>query len=198
MLIRTIIAFLLVAASNGSASEPRPTKLPIGVNAPELDVRLLSGAPAPSLKRLRGHVVVVDFWASWCAPCVAAIPHLDEVKKALAKEPIDFYSVTYEPPGKVRAFLDKHPMTTSVATDNDLTTFTKYIAWGIPMAYVIDPHGNIAAVIYPERLTAAALREVLAGRKPDVQQEEGWKDPDGAARYFREQLEADRKTYGRD
>lgn len=181
------------------AGEPTPRqKLPVGTARPKLDFRLLDGSKWPGWDAMRGRVVVVDFWASWCSPCVAAIPHLDALKKELAGQPVTFYAITYEPRNKARAFLEKHPMTTLVGLDNDLATFQSTIAWGIPMTIVFDREGRVAAVVNPLHLTAAQLREVLAGRIPEVKPHPGWNDPAGAAEYFRAQLEEDRKKYGKE
>lgn len=193
---RTLALLSFVVALHVAADPAKPLTLPIGAPAPALDVRFLDGSKAKPWRELRGRVVVLDFWASWCSPCVAAIPHLDALKRELANEPVDIISVTYEPKPKTEAFLAKHPMATNVALDHDLATFTAYLAWGIPMAYVIDKDGNVASVVYPAKLTAAVIRDVMAGRKPDVEQEQGWSDPEGAAKYFRQQLEADRKQFG--
>jgi thiol-disulfide isomerase/thioredoxin len=191
----TLLTFTLVLSGFASAAEPA-RKLPIGTSRPKLDFHLLDGSKNPSWRSLRGNVVVIDFWASWCAPCVAAIPHLDALKKELANEPVRFYSITYEPKAKAVAFLAKHPMTTNTGLDRDLATFQSFIAWGIPMAYVLDKRGNVAAVVYPDRLTAADVRAVLAGKTAVVEQHPGWNNPVGAAKYFREQLAEDRKRYG--
>jgi thiol-disulfide isomerase/thioredoxin len=187
-----MIAFTLAMSGAIRGAEPL-RKLPIGTNRPRFDFRLLDDSNAPSWRSLRGQVVVVDFWASWCAPCVAAIPHLDALKKELAEEPVRFCSITYEPKAKAVAFLAKHPMTTTVGLDHDLGTFQSFIAWGIPMAYVLDKHGNVAAVVYPAKLTAEDIRVVLAGKIPAIEQHQGWNDPAGALKYFREQLAEDRK-----
>jgi thiol-disulfide isomerase/thioredoxin len=192
-----MVAVVTFATFASAADEPA-RKLPIGSAAPKLDVRLLDGSAAPSWRGLRGKVVVLDFWASWCGPCVGAIPHLDALKKELAGAPVEFYSITYEPKAKATAFLAKHPMQTVVGLDNDLATFTSLIAWGIPMAYVIDGNGKIAAVVYPPKLTAAAIWAVLAGKVPEIEQHSGWNDPAGAAKYFREQLVKDRAAFGND
>jgi thiol-disulfide isomerase/thioredoxin len=185
-----IVAFTVLAADS-----PLPRKLPVGVAAPRLDFRLIDGSLAPSWRSLRGNVVIVDFWASWCAPCAAAIPHLDALQAELTGERVRFYAVTYEPRGKAKAFLAKHPMQSPVGIDDDLATFRAFIAWGIPMTYVIDRNGTVAAVVNPSRLAAANIRDVLAGKLPDVEQHPGWNDPAGAEKYFREQLTKDRQDF---
>lgn len=190
-----LVLAMFLAFSAPAADAPRT--LPLHSTAPKLDVQLLDSSRAPSWRSLRGKVVVIDFWATWCAPCVAVIPHLDALKRELANEPVRFFSVTYEPPGKAQAFLTKHPMTTTVGIDDDLKTFTSWIAWGIPMAYVVDRDGKIAAVVNPSRLTAEYLRAILSGKHVDIDQHPGWNDPAGAAKYFREQLLKDRAEYPR-
>jgi thiol-disulfide isomerase/thioredoxin len=188
---------ILLATVTAVAAEGPPKTLPKGAVAPPLRIEFLDGAPVPAWSSLRGKVVVVDFWATWCAPCVGAIPHVDALKKDLAGDPVEFYSVTYEPKGKALAFLAKHPMTTRVAVDDDLTTFTSFIAWGIPIAYVVDAQGRVAGAVSPSRLTASDVRAVIAGKPLPTDPHPGWNDPAGAAKYFREQLEEDRKAYGR-
>lgn len=191
----TLFLFLCCFASAAIAEDAVVRMLPVGTIAPKLNLKLLDGSNAPPWSAMRGKVIVVDFWASWCAPCVKAIPHLDDLKKELANEPVQFFSISYEPRAKVIAFLAKHPMSTTVAVDNDLATFESFIAWGIPMTYLVGPDGRIAAIVSPGQLTAANVRDVLAGKKPTVEQHPGWPDPAGAAKYFREQLIEDRKNF---
>ena len=198
MRIATGLTMSLVLAASVAGTEAQPRRLALGATRPQLDFRLLDGKPGPSWDELRGQVVVADFWATWCEPCVAAIPHLNGLRKQLANERVQFFAITYEPPAKVRAFLVKHPIDTVVGIDHDLSTFSSFIAWGIPMSVVLDRNGKVAAVIHPKDLTAEVIRTVLAGRLPDVPPHPGWDDPPGAAKYFREQLEQDRAKYGND
>src|SRR5215471_21366282 len=59
---------------------------------------------------LKGKVVVLEFWATWCGPCVAAIPHLNELADKFKEEPIQFIAVTSEDEKVVRRFLRNKPL----------------------------------------------------------------------------------------
>ena len=193
--IRLVV--VLGAASTMAATGPAK-RLPIGAVRPVLAFHMLDGSRAPSWDDLRGKVVVIDFWATWCAPCVAAIPHMNALRQELAADPVRIFSVTYEPKAKVREFLTAHPIATEVGIDDDLATFQSFIAWGIPISYVLDRDGHVAAAVSPRNLTVEVVRSVEAGKPPQVEMHTGWDDPAGAAKYFRAQLEEDRKKYGRE
>ncbi len=141
--------------------------------APELHLGSYFSAPpgAPnSLAALRGKVVVLEFWATWCAPCVAAIPHLNDLAAKLADQPVVFISITRDDDREVLArFLEKHPMKSWVAMDSEgRPTSRAYGVGYIPHTVVIDGSGNVAAITQPTALTEAALRDVLAGKPIDL------------------------------
>jgi hypothetical protein len=87
-------------------------------------------------------------------------------------------------------------METDIFIDNDLSTFKSFSSWGIPIMYVFDKEGRLVAGISPKNLTADIVRKILAGETPLLKEHPGWDDPAGAAKYFREQLEEDRKKFG--
>jgi thiol-disulfide isomerase/thioredoxin len=134
---------------------------------------------------LAGEVVILDFWATWCPPCIETFPHLNELVERFADEPVRFISISYETEESVLSFLDEHPLATTVALDNDFATFRAFVAWGIPNLVIVNRKGRIAGVIHPIDLTEDVIEEVLAGRIPAVQQAEAYPDPDGAEKLFR-------------
>ncbi len=146
-----------------SAGEPKPGEAP-----PPLDLESLLQAPSgtqPSWKALRGKVVVLEFWATWCGPCVAAIPHLNQLADKFKDEPIQFISVTAEDEKVVRPFLRRKPIQAWIGLDTDKSMFDDYGVTGIPHTVIVDQNGIIAAVTHPTYLTEGHLRDVLAGKK---------------------------------
>lgn len=150
----------------GASAQSPSTKGKVGEAAPPLSVKGWIGKSWPGFAK--GRVTVLEFWAPWCSPCVAAFPHLNALVDEMKDDPVDFVSITDEPEAKVKAFLEKRPLRTLTALDKSGETFAKYGASVIPHTVVIGPDGKVMAVTRPGDLTAAALREAIAGRDPKL------------------------------
>ena len=167
--IRTSILTVaaLIAAlhgSHGAATE-------LGEPAPALSVDLSLAGPEPeqlSWQALRGRAVVIEFWATWCFPCVEEIPHWNELVEEFAEEPILFLSVSDETEEKVRPFLEKRPIAGALALDVDRDMFDAYGVGGIPHTVLVDPEGNVQAVTSPHEVKAEHLRALIAGERPEL------------------------------
>ncbi len=114
----------------------------------------------------KGKVTVLEFWATWCSPCVAQFPHLNSLA-AEAKD-VTFVSITNEEEAKVRQFLTDKSLNTRVALDADGATFKAYGVRVIPYTVVIGPDGRIAATTTPDKITADALKLVAQGQDPKL------------------------------
>src|SRR5437764_5462158 len=96
MLIRvplTLLAFLLNSYIASAGQSPSSAELKAGSNAPELGVAKLLQAPEQTKAdwdHLKGNVVVLEFWATWCAPCIAAMPHLNDLAEKFKDKPVRF------------------------------------------------------------------------------------------------------------
>jgi thiol-disulfide isomerase/thioredoxin len=162
-----------------------------GDQAPPLGFEFVVQGPRPSevnWQVLHSKVVILDFWGTWCAPCVADIPHLNELASHYREKPVQFIAVGHENPRKIAWFLKKHPMDAWIALDTGLSVYKDYSAFGIPHAVVVDQHGVVAAVLNPKDLTEPVIDAVLAGKVPvypPLTAEAYWK-PETAAQYFLE------------
>jgi|SRR5580658_868789 thiol-disulfide isomerase/thioredoxin len=193
--IRTSIRLLAVLALGvgvawcQSLKEIPSYALKRGDTAPPLGFEAVLNGPQPAdinWQALRGKVVILDFWGSWCAPCVAGIPHLNDLVSTYRRKPVQFIAVGHENARKVAYFLKKHPIDTWVALDTDVSVFKSYTAFGVPHAVIVDQKGIVAAVLSPGDLTEKVIDDVLAGREPTYPPlpPNAYFNPDTAAEYF--------------
>ena len=166
--------------------------LKVGDKTPELNFRKIGqtvDAENVTWEDYKGQLVIIDFWATWCPPCIESIPHLNKLVEEFKNQPVSFLSITYEPESMIKPFLKKHPMKSTIGSDNDFAMFKSYKAWGIPMIAIVNKEGFIAGIVHPTKLTTELIETVLAGEIPDVEQAKGWPDPEGAEEYFRSLIE---------
>ena len=117
-----------------------------GKSAPEILAINLQGMPI-SPERYRGRVIVLDFWATWCAPCKAAMPELAKLEEAHRDEGLSVVGLTNEPLGKVKQFLTKRPVPYDIGIDVGQATSAEYGVSSLPTAFVIDRKGKIREVV---------------------------------------------------
>jgi uncharacterized protein (TIGR03435 family) len=154
------LALSLAWALRGVAATPTA-----GQPAPPLAFTQLYGAPdgtKTDWASLHGKVVVLEFWATWCAPCIAAIPHLNEFATSLAGNNVQFISVDDEDPAVVKDFLAKKHMEGWVGISKSI--FDDYGVQARPTTIVIDTQGRIAAVTNPDQLQKDQLVELASGK----------------------------------
>jgi len=150
---------------------PAPVAPKIGDRAPDLRLEGLLQAPQgakATLDALRGHVVVLEFWATWCVPCVGAIPHMNELAEKFRDKPVRFIAITDEDRGVIDHFLKKQPLKAWIGLDPDRTVGKAFHARGLPKTVIINQDGLIAGITYPTRVDERMLNEILAGRQPKM------------------------------
>ena len=111
--------------------------------APPIDLLTVDGT-ALSLHQLRGKVVLVNFWATWCEPCVTEMPALQRVRDQLSADGFEVLAVNYqEGPARIGAFIDKMSLTLPVVRDTDGSVARAWGARVFPASYLVDRAGNI-------------------------------------------------------
>ena len=117
----------------------------------------LTGRPAPdfslqdleekewSLAALRGRPVVLNFWSTWCGPCVGEHRLIRQAIEAYRGSDVQFCSVLYEDtPENARAFLKEYGKAAPVLLDPDLRTAINFGVSGVPETFFIDRNGKVA------------------------------------------------------
>jgi thiol-disulfide isomerase/thioredoxin len=141
--------------------------LKVGMPAPALSFTKLLQAPPgtkASWEALRGKAVVLEFWATWCGPCVAAIPHLNALAEKYKSKPLQFISITTETEQPVARFLKKKTIGTWIGLDTDKSVYKACGIIGIPVTILVDAQGKLAGFTYPTEVTEKVLDDLIAGR----------------------------------
>ena len=123
---------------------PRPALLTAGTAAPDWRLKTPDGDTV-SLASLRGNVVVMDFWATWCGPCMIAMPGVQRVHEHFRDQPVKVIGVSCmeTPGGDPARYMRKKEYTYSLLLDGDGVA-DAYNVSSIPTFYVVDQQGRIA------------------------------------------------------
>ena len=118
--------------------------LKIGDTFPDLgDMSLDGELPAT----LRGRIVIVDFWASWCAPCKQTFPVMEELHHRFGKKGLVVLAVNEDKSRKAMdEFLKEHPVTFPVVRDSKKRLAERVNVPGLPTAYILDGAGKVLAI----------------------------------------------------
>ena len=165
-----LAALLSLAACGGQPAE-RPKLAKTGLPAPELSLKKIINAPAAvkeigSWGDLEGKAVVLEFWATWCDPCVESIPHMNQLADRFSGRPVVFISVTDESEADVRAFLKDHRMNSWIAPEAGAGIFKAFRVYGRPHTVLIGRDGKVAAFSYPAEVTEETVMALLSSKTP--------------------------------
>jgi thiol-disulfide isomerase/thioredoxin len=160
------------AAQGGAGDRPPGSESGlVGKKAPDFHLDLLEGGKF-NVAAEKGHVVVLDFWASWCGPCMQAMPQVDAVVEEFASRGVTLVAVNMqEDRAAASSALERLKIHPAVALDVDGATAEHYQVTAIPQTVVIDAAGNVAQVFigggldFPTQLRAA-IENAMAPSTP--------------------------------
>ena len=169
------VAAIAVGAVLGSGlgKDPELVDTPlIGEPAPDLTLPYLEREGSLDLRSLRGQIVVVNFWASWCVPCREEQPTLAAAADTYSGTGVTFVGIGYQDQrGPAVGFLDElgRGKGYQYVTDPGSRAAMEFGVFGIPETFFLDGAGTIVAKVTGKvdpRLLTAALDDIRAGRRP--------------------------------
>jgi cytochrome c biogenesis protein CcmG, thiol:disulfide interchange protein DsbE len=133
---------LLMAAP--PVAQSHPAALPVGDSRPAPRFRLPTASDSVSLDSLRGHVVLVDFWASWCEPCRRSFPWMSALHQRLSGKGLRIVAINLDKKREAAdEFLERFPVRFTVAYDPSGNVAEAFRVAAMPSSYILDRSGNI-------------------------------------------------------
>jgi cytochrome c biogenesis protein CcmG, thiol:disulfide interchange protein DsbE len=151
-LVALLLALLIWKVAQGSGKEAA-----IGKPAPDFSLDRLDRAGTLQLSSLRGKVVVLNFWASWCFPCKQEAPALAAASKRWGDRVVVLGVDVNDFQGEARRFARKYGLTYPLVHDNRNVTSPKYGLTGLPETFFIDRRGKVVEHVISE-VKAADIR----------------------------------------
>ncbi len=141
----------------------------VGKDMPDLVFEtVLNGMKNKKLtaKMMQGKVVILEFWTTWCAPCIKQFPKINALAKEY-QEDVVFISITPEKLEIVNPFLKRKSLETWIAMDTDESVIDYFGVIAYPTTIVIDKKGKVVEYINPMKLSNEYLNSIISGNHPD-------------------------------
>lgn len=165
------LLLLLLVALPLAAAPFAPYK---GDPLPPFTLDDLDGNPH-TIGKATGEVVVINFWATWCPPCIAEMPTLERLQKAFAGQPLKVLAVNVgDEPYDIALFLRQQPLDLTILLDSRGRTQKPWKMRGLPTTVILDAEGTIRHHVPGQREwdspeIQAALRALLPADEPGLQ-----------------------------
>lgn len=135
--------------------------------APELKATDLGGAPR-SLANYRGKVVLLNFWATWCPPCLKEMPSMERLREKMAGRPFEIVALnSAEPKSDVDAYLARMKLGFPILLDPDGVNTRRWKVFALPTSLLLDAEGRVryaltGPVEWDEEAPVAVIESLLA------------------------------------
>jgi len=142
-LIKIGLLLMLVIMASQSLANPFEIDKLVGREAPDFTLNDIYGNKV-TLSKLRGKVILLNFWATWCPPCIQEFPLFVELKKSMKGQPFEMITIAIDSPlNNVKAFAERRGANFPVLYDPDKTTSKRYHIFSLPTSFLIDKNGRI-------------------------------------------------------
>ncbi len=146
LLFAAVVAPGAHAAPGNEPNRPRSGRVEVGSAPPPLNLDRIAGTEAVTLEGLAGRVVILDFWATWCTPCRAVMPALNDLYRRHRAQGLSVVGLSPEPDAVIRRHVAVEPVQYTIARDLG-GTMRGYGVRAIPTLIVLDRSGQVREVM---------------------------------------------------
>lgn len=143
----------------------------LGQKSPDLtfDTIVNFEKTSATLKDFNGKIIILDFWATWCGPCIQSFPELEKLQ-AKFRDDIQIITITDDPEIRIKRFLAKKKLSLPIVIDDKRKLSQIFPHRTIPHTVVIDKSGTIRAVTTSSELSEELIEAILVGREVSIKE----------------------------
>ena len=154
--MRMLVVLTLLCV--GLVSNAR-AELKVGEQAPEINARVWINTEAITLANSTKKIVVLEFWSTFCKPCVTLIPQLNQIHAKYKDKGVILLGLTNEPPGLIKSFVSDNKIDFCIGAGS--LSAKEYEVKSLPQAFVVAPGGKIVWQGSPEKDFENAIEATL-------------------------------------
>ena len=165
-IIMLIFAIVIMYSCKQDTIPVNKTEAQIGFKVPNIAFKqLLNDTETQSnLYDYTEDVIILDFWATWCGPCITSFPKMSALQEEFGKQ-LKVIAVTDESPERIEAFLKNRPQQFAMAIDNDtaINSYFKHVY--IPHYVILDKNKVVKAIVDSDFITKENITKLISGKK---------------------------------
>ena len=117
----------------------------------------------------KGKIVILDFWATWCSPCIESFPHLEELQYKFPND-LQIITITSDPEVRIKRFLENRKTSLPIVIDEKKDFSEIFPHWVIPHTVLIDKSGIIKVIATPSEITEELITKILLGHEVNIEE----------------------------
>lgn len=145
--MKRLLAILAMSLFLAPGAHPASFESRTGAPTPALQAKDLKGV-SRTLADYRGKVVLLNFWASWCPPCLQEMPSMERLRLKMAGRPLEIVALdSAETPAEVKAYLSRMKLGFPVLLDPDGSNTRRWKVFALPTTFLLDGKGQLRYVL---------------------------------------------------
>ncbi len=155
------------------ATDLKSQNLNIGNDASHIVFNNIHNSDRESItvKDLRGKVIVLEYWAVWCGPCIPALENLGNLKNEF-RDDLEIIAISYDSEERLNRFIKNKPLPIRHISDEEKYYSRYFEHYSIPHTVLIDRNGKVAAITRPDELNSKVINDLINGETITVAQKE--------------------------
>jgi thiol-disulfide isomerase/thioredoxin len=117
----------------------------------------------------KGKIVILDFWATWCSPCIESFPHLEKLQNKFLND-LQIITITSDPEVRIKRFLENRKTSLPIVIDEKKEFSEVFPHWVIPHTVLIDKSGLIKTIATPSEITEELITKILLGQEVNIKE----------------------------